>query len=138
MVLRYSLDEGAVAPTRAHPTDAGLDLRTPRAFLLPCHRAAVVDTGVHVQLPPGHCARVEPKSGLNVRGDILAFGLIDEGYTGSIVVKLYNLGRQGHYFDVGDAIAQLTVSPVAYPTPVRVSEVEGGPRGSNGFGSSGR
>ena len=32
----------------------------------------------------------------------------------------------------------ITVSPVAYPTPVRVSEVEGGPRGSNGFGSSGR
>lgn len=138
MELRYSLDEGAFPPERAHPTDAGLDLRTPRAFLLPPHGRAVVDTGVHVELPPGTCGRVEPKSGLNVRGDVLAFGLIDEGYTGSVVVKLYNLGMQGRHFGVGDKVAQLTVSPVLCPAPVEVAEVRGGPRGDAGFGSTGR
>lgn len=136
--IAYSLDEGAFEPIRAHQTDAGADLRTPFGFTLPPHGSMDVDTGVHVELPHGTCARVEPKSGLNVNGGIVAWGLIDEGYSGSIVVKLYNLGKLCHYFDRGDKIAQLTVSPVLYPAFERVGEVRGGERGSSGFGSTGR
>lgn len=135
--IRVQLDDGAYLPTRAHDTDAGADLRTPRAFLLPPHGTAVIDTGVHIELPANTCARVEPKSGLNVKSDVVCFGLVDEGYTGSIVVKLYNLGKVAHYFAAGDKVAQLTVSPVLYPTFVQVDEVRGGARGSAGFGSTG-
>lgn len=136
--VSYSLDEGAFEPIRAHPTDAGADLRTPFGFTLPPHWSRTVDTGVHVELPHGTCARVESKSGLNCKHDIVAWGLIDEGYSGSIVVKLYNLGGTAHRFNRGDKIAQLTVSPVLYPAFERVDEVQGGERGSAGFGSTGR
>ncbi len=132
------VDDGALIPTRAHPTDAGLDIFTPKAFMLPCHGRYTVKTGIHVQLPAGTCGRIEPKSGLNRDCDIVCWGLIDEGYTGEIEVKLYNLGKQTHWFGVGDKIAQLTVSPVIYPMPVKVDVIEGGPRGASGFGSSGR
>lgn len=137
MVIKVQLDEGAYMPERAHETDAGADLHTPFGFTLPCHHEMVVNTGVHIELPHGTCARVEPKSGLNVKASILGWGLIDEGYTGPIVVKLYNVGKLTHYFGPGDKIAQLTVSPVYYPGFEQVDEVGGGERGDGGFGSTG-
>ena len=136
--IRVKMDEGAYLPERFHDTDAGADLRTPRAFLLPPHGAAEVDTGVHIELPTGTCARVDPKSGLNIMASIVGFGLIDQGYTGSIKVKLYNLGMRSRYFAAGDKIAQLTVSPVLYPDFEQADEIEGGARGDAGFGSTGR
>ena len=136
--IRFKLDEGAYPPERAHGTDAGADLRTPFGFTLACHGEMVVDTGVHVELPSHTKAELVPKSGLNVKASIVGWGLIDEGYTGSIKVKLYNLGKQTHYFDKGDKIAQLVVSPVCYPTYVQADEIEGGERGDAGFGSTGK
>lgn len=136
--IRFKLDEGAYPPERAHDTDAGADLRTPEEFVLPSHYEAIIDTGVHVELPPHSRAELVPKSGLNVKASILGWGLIDEGYTGSIVVKLYNLGERSHLFRAGDKIGQLVVSPTYYPTYVKVDEIEGGERGDAGFGSTGR
>ena len=81
--MRVTLDEGAYPPTRAHATDAGLDLRTPCDVMLPPGASATVGTGVHVELPPGTCGLIVSKSGLNLRG-ITTTGLIDEGYTGEV------------------------------------------------------
>ena len=51
--LPVQLDEGAFMPERAHSTDAGLDLRSPLDVLIPCSGgSAIIDTGVHIQLPP--------------------------------------------------------------------------------------
>lgn len=135
--VNIQLDDGAYMPVREHATDAGADLRTPKAFLLPPHGSFEVDTGVHVELPHRLCARVEPKSGLNVRSGIVCFGLVDEGYSGSIVVKLYNLGKDPHYFNKGDKVAQMTICPVLYPGFRQVDEVKAGERADNGFGSTG-
>lgn len=136
-LIDVKLDDGAYMPERAHNTDAGADLRTPRGFTLPCHGEAVIDTGVHIQLPPNTKAELVPKSGLNVKASIVGWGLIDEGYTGSIVVKLYNIGKQTHCFNEGDKIGQLVISPVHYPSFREVDEIGGGERGDSGFGSTG-
>lgn len=136
--IRFALDEGAYQPERAHDTDAGADLRTPVGFTLPPHGSVTIDTGVHVELPPFTAGLLVPKSGLNIRCDAVDWGLIDEGYSGSIAVKLYNLGRHARYFDKGDKIAQLVVTLVAYPHYVQADEVTGGERGTDGFGSTGR
>ena len=64
--------------------------------------------------------------------------LIDEGYDGEIVVKLFNHGDEDYQIRVGDKISQLVVLPVLYPEVVIVPHlVNGGPRGSHGFGSTG-
>lgn len=138
MDIRFALDEGAYQPERAHATDAGADLRTPVGFTLPPHGSTTIDTGVHVELPHGTCGMLVPKSGLNVRCDAVGWGLIDEGYSGSVVVKLYNMGRHARYFDKGDKVAQLVVMPVAYPRYMQVDKVTGGERGTAGFGSTGK
>lgn len=137
LVIKMELDDGAYPLTRAYPTDAGADLRTPFDFMLWGHSSFSVDTGVHIELPHGYYARVASKSGLNVKHDIISEGVIDEGYSGSIVVRLHNLSKSPHMFARGDKISQLIIEPVAYASFEQVDSVVGGDRGVSGFGSTG-
>lgn len=136
--MEIILDDGAFMPSRGHKTDAGLDLRTPRPVTVPAYGSAIVDTGVHVELPHGCAGLLVSKSGLNVRHGITSTGLIDEGYTGSIVVKLYNHGGTDHAFEAGDKVTQLVVIPVVSEPLEQVSAFKATERGDNGFGSTGR
>lgn len=136
--MEIILDNGAYMPSRGHSTDAGLDLCTPKAVTVPAYGSAIVDTGVHVALPHGCAGLLVSKSGLNVRHDITSTGLIDEGYTGSIVVKLYNHGGGDYQLEAGDKITQLVVIQVIRESLEQVSVFNETERGSNGFGSTGR
>lgn len=136
--MEIMLDDGACMPSRGHKTDAGLDLRTPKLVTVPAYGTATVDTGVHVALPHGCAGLLVSKSGLNVKSDITSTGLIDEGYTGSIVVKLYNNGSEDHVFEAGDKITQLVVIPVVCEPLEQVAAFLPSERGDNGFGSTGR
>lgn len=132
------LDEGAYVPSRAHATDAGMDLRTPIKVTVPAHGSAVIDTGVHVQLPPECAGVLVSKSGLNVRHGMTSTGLIDEGFTGSIITRIYNDSDEDWTFEAGDKVTQLVVVPVRYVSIEIVPEISGGERGDAGYGSTGR
>lgn len=136
--MEVMLDNGAYMPSRGHEADAGLDLRTPKAVTVPAYGSAIVDTGVHVALPHECAGLLVSKSGLNVKHDITSTGLIDEGYTGSIVVKLYNHGGEDHEFEAGDKVTQLVVMPVVRESLEQVSAFRPSERGDAGFGSTGR
>ena len=136
MKVNVKLDEGAMMLERAHPTDAGADIRTPHDVTVPAHGSATVDTGIHVEVPDGYCGLLVSKSGLNVKHGILSDGLIDQGYDGSIVVKLYNHGDVAVTLLRGSKVSQLVLLPVLYAGFEQVDEIAGGPRGSNGFGST--
>lgn len=88
--MRVKLDRGAMAPTRAHDTDAGLDLYAAERVTVPTHGFAVVRTGTHVELPEGCAGLLVSKSGLCSRYGITTTGLIDEGFTGEILVTMFN------------------------------------------------
>lgn len=138
--MKIVLDDGAYMPERAHPTDAGIDLKTPVDFIVPsCGGHASVDTRVHVQLPRGTFGKIESKSGLNVKHNVVCCGgVIDENYTGSIVVQLYNFGPNDYYFSPGDKIAQLIVQPYLAHEMELADTLEETDRGDAGFGSTGR
>lgn len=136
--MEIILDNGASMPLRGHKTDAGLDLRTPKAVTVPAYGSVAVDTGVHVALPHGCAGLIVSKSGLNIKHDITSTGLIDEGYTGSIVVKLSNNKGEDFAFEAGDKISQLVVIPVICGPLEQVSAFNATERGDNGFGSTGR
>lgn len=151
--MKIKLDKGAIMPTRAHEADAGLDLYAPCDVSLDknivttpdgmfCYRAglysAVVDTGVHIELPPNTVGMIKSKSGLNVKDGLITEGVIDEGYTGSIVVKLYSLSEQTLFIEKGSKIAQLVILPIVKPELELVDELKKTERGDNGFGSTGR
>lgn len=138
--MRIYLENGAFEPTRAYDNDAGLDIRARKDATVPANGSAIFRTGVHVKLPEGHAGVLISKSGLNVKHDITSTGLIDEGYSGEIVVKLFNHSRGNDYkVKAGDKISQLVIVPVRYEPVEIVSEIwHDTGRGSNGFGSSGR
>lgn len=136
--MKIKLDPMAWIPERAHDTDAGLDLKSPLNITVPARGSAIIDTGVHIQLPPGTAGMLKSKSGLNVKHGITSEGVIDEGYTGSIVVKLYNHTFDDYHVNIGDKISQLVIVPILTPELEFVDDLEGGERGDNGFGSTGR
>ena len=141
MILKVKLDEGAFAPTTAHKADAGYDLRTPKAFTIQPECFATIDTGVHMAIPEGYVGLLKSKSGLNVKNHLTGEGVIDSGYTGSIVCKLYHHGHlnsPGKHFDRGDKIIQILLVPIIKPEIEIVDSLEDTDRGDNGFGSSGR
>lgn len=137
--MKVMLEEGAYIPIRAHDADAGLDLRCRDTALIEAGASYVFDTGVHIALPTGTYGKIESKSGLNVRYDIVSCGgTIDEGYTGSIKVKLYNLGNEAYVFDRGDKIAQLIIMDCIKPKIEQVETLSETERGDKGFGSTGK
>ena len=125
-------------PTRAHSTDAGLDLYAKEGQIVSAKESAQFDTGVHIQLPPGTAGLLVSKSGLNCNNDITSTGLIDEDYTGSIRVKLYNHGGYDYRVKAGDKISQLVILPVIKPELELAEELEETERGDGGFGSTDR
>ena len=136
--MKVMLDEGAYMPTRAHSMDTGLDLYSPVDVMIMPRANAVIDTGVHVELPLGSVGFLKSKSGLNVRHGILGEGVIDAGYTGSIRVKLYNHSGDTYKIRRGDKITQLVILPVILPDLEQVDRMEDTERGCGGFGSTGR
>lgn len=138
--MKIILDVGAYMPTYAHDADAGMDLRTPVAFIVPAHGSYTVDTGVHMQIPLGQVGFIKSKSGLNVKGGLTATGVVDSGFSGSIRVKLYNHSDEDYMFSRGDKITQLVLLYIAKPEDgfEVVDHFEETERGDNGFGSTGR
>lgn len=137
--MNIYVETGAYVPERAHKTDAGLDIKSRETMLVKAHRGALCHTGLHVQLPHNTAGLLVSKSGLNVKHGITSTGLIDEGYTGEIMVKLYNHSDSDYLVHAGDKISQLVVIPVLYEDiHFRDSLDENTDRGNSGFGSSGR
>lgn len=137
--MKVKLDEGAYMPVRCHSTDAGLDLRAKADQVVPANGSAIFRTGVHVEIPHGMAGIMLSKSGLNIWYEITSRGLIDEGYTGEVVVKLHNHGANDYKVKAGDKISQLVIVPVLYEDVELVDELDQNTeRGSDGFGSTGR
>ena len=138
MIMKVMLDKDAYMPVRAHKDDAGLDLRSPDTFIVKAGKSLKIDSGVHVGIPAGYVGFLKAKSGLNVKYGITCTGVIDAGYTGSIVVKLYNNGSDDVLFERGDKLTQLVILPIVCPDLVQVDSLEDTERGDAGFGSTGR
>ena len=141
--MKVYLDSGAFPPAKAHPSDAGYDLRTPIDFFVyPNGGCYLIDTGIHVEIPEGMYGKIESKSGLAVFNGVLApMGVIDSNYRGPIKVLLYNHGKGKKYFKAGDKICQLILHRYA-DEPIEIVKsldaMTDTDRGSKGFGSTGR
>ena len=142
MKLQIVCDDRRLMPTRAHATDAGLDLRCAHklgVILLPGQRE-LVNTGVAVNIPPGYVGLVHPRSGHAHKYGITvnnAPGTIDAGYTGTIKVNLINHGQDAVSIGYGERIAQLIIQRVELPELEVVDSLETTARGTAGHGSTG-
>ena len=150
------LNDSAIIPTKAYPTDSGFDLCASKDVIIGPGETAVVPTGIAVELPPGYEAQVRPRSGITAKTKLrVQLGTIDNEYRGEIGVIVDNIARYGlgvdyySFYDCdtewgaykirkGDRIAQLVIQPIptveAYEVDGELKETD---RGEGGFGSSG-
>jgi len=136
--LRVKYDNGAFKLKRAHPTDAGLDIRAIKDGIVRARQSATFHTGVHIELPENTAGLLVSKSGLMINNDITSTGLIDEGFSGEIMVKLFNHGYEDYSVHAGDKIGQLVVIPTRYEPVEEAESINCGERGESGYGSTGR
>lgn len=138
MKIKVKLDPGSCMPTRAHNTDAGLDLFSPVRQVIRANDWVSIDTGVHVEIPEGYVGMITSKSGLMVNEGITSRGTIDCGYTGSIKAVLFNHSRKDYIVEKGQKITQLVIMPIITPEPEVGDSLEPTERGNGGFGSTGK
>lgn len=135
------LHDHATLPTRAHDTDAGLDLYAAEKVGIPVLGRNLVGTGIAVAIPAGHVGYITPRSGMAFSSGITilnAPGTIDAGYTGEIKVNLVNHGQAPYVVTPGQRIGQLIIQPIVLPEVEEVSQLEPSERGGHGHGSTGK
>ena len=131
---------GADLPTRAHPTDAGLDLYAAETVQVAPRVVTLVPTGIAVAIPEGHVGILAARSSLAAKKAMTlanGVGVIDADYRGEIKVPIIPLDGCHNLIQAGQKIAQLIILPIALPTVEVVTELPETDRGDGGFGSSG-
>ncbi|HUA34513.1 MAG TPA: dUTP diphosphatase [Candidatus Binataceae bacterium] len=122
---------------------AGVDLMADldgRIEMAPGERRAV-PTGIAIEIPDGYEGQVRPRSGRAIKEGLTMInspGTIDADYRGEVKVLLVNLGQAPIIIEPGDRIAQLVIAPVIRAEIVEVDSLTDTPRGSGGFGHTGR
>lgn len=141
--MKYFLKDGLKQPTRAYPSDAGLDLRANIDINILPNAREYVPTGIFTEIPENHMGMVVPRSGLSTKSGLMlanSIGVIDSNYRGEIVVCMYNSSANSVTIKKNDRIAQLIVVPVFIPVVVNVDKLDKlskTDRKDKGFGSSG-
>ena len=141
MKLRIKVVDPALTPIRAHPGDAGLDLKTSKNIEIYPRGLVTVSSGVSVEIPHGYVGLVFARSGFGKRYGIgipNGVGVIDSGYRGEIAVTLTNNGQFPFTAKKYDRIAQLVIVPIVLSDIQIVEELSASERGTGGFGSTGR
>jgi dUTP pyrophosphatase len=137
------LNEDAIFPEYAYPTDSGFDLYSTEEVKLSPFGRALVPTGLKLSFDIGYEIQVRPKSGLALKQGITVLntpGTVDSGYNGEIMVIVFKTNQTEFTIPKGMKIAQAVLCPVIngkYVNLQLVDKIEDKDRGANGFGSTG-
>ncbi len=127
----------AKEPTRAHASDAGLDLYAFGNYSIPPKGKEVLRTGIKMAIPDGHVGLIWDKSGIAKTGLHTTGGVIDSGYRGEILINIVNLSEDIIHIAHGQKIAQILIQKIEAPKIVEGEISSDTERGIGGFGSTG-
>jgi dUTP pyrophosphatase len=142
--LKFSkIHPDAVSPKYNYETDSGFDLHSIEELEVPSLGRSIVKTGLKFEIPIGSELQIRPKSGLALKQGLTVLntpGTVDQGYTGEVMVIVFNASDSTIKIKKGMKIAQGVLSPVFAGRMVNlheVVEINEKDRGDNGFGSTG-
>ncbi|MCX7117738.1 MAG: dUTP diphosphatase [Legionellales bacterium] len=131
-------------PTYATDGSAGIDLRVclDEPLQIAPSETVLLPTGIAIHIAtPDVAAVILPRSGLGHKHGIVLgnlVGLIDSDYQGELKISCWNRSADHFTIHPGDRIAQLVFLPVIKAEFSVVESFTDTPRGTSGFGSSGR
>ncbi len=133
------LSDTAKLPTKAHDSDAGYDLYLDEQKLLYPGEFARITTNIAIQFSGTayNAGVIRARSSAFAKG-LMIQGLIDQDYSGTVFVQVWNVSRDVLRLEKGDRIAQLILLHAGSPEVLEVSELTATVRGNKGFGSSGK
>jgi len=120
MLLEYCrIREDVTPPTRAHPSDAGVDVHFCPADNEPVTIAPgesrILSTGLRFGVPHGYMLEVKNRSSVaSKRSLIVGACVIDSGYDGEVFINLHNVGNTAQIVEHGTKIAQVVMIPVVH------------------------
>ena len=127
------MNDGAIIPTRPSKGSAGLDLYSNIDVDIDINSIKKVNTGIHVSLPQNTYGSIRDKSSLATKGILTLSGVIDNDYTGEIIVTITSL-IEPIKIKKGQKIAQLIVSNILYPEIKKVKYLKDTEKNDKGFG----
>ena len=141
MILKFKrVHPDAILPAYAHPSDAGMDIRSVEDLTIGPGKRALVKTGLVMLLPPNYEAQVRPRSGLALKKGVTVLntpGTIDADYRGEIGVVLINLSNEDFVVEDGERIAQMVIARHEQGEFVPVDVLDETERGEGGYGHTG-
>ena len=102
------------------------------------HETIKLPTGWAFQPPEGYMLQILQRSGLASKGLIPLGGILDEDYTGEVIVIMLNTTDKYLSINNGDRIAQMAIRPYYQGEFELVDELDETERGDGGFGSTGK
>lgn len=143
MTIRYKkLSDKAVAPVKAHNTDAGFDLTCTKITSELNEAGQVIlvyHTDIAVEIPYGYFGALVPRSSISNKTVSLTncMGVIDSGYRGEIMAKFRNtIDAVPALYNAGERFAQLLILPVPDVQFEESDTLSDSDRGANGYGST--
>lgn len=135
--------ENAVIPQYQSNGAACFDLVAATKKLRPEKVGPVLeyDTGIAVEVPPGHVGLIFPRSSITTGVNLTlgnCVGVIDSDYRGSIKFQFKKSSENFPLkdYDVGDRIGQMMIIPIPFVDIMEVQELSETLRGEAGFGST--
>ena len=101
------------------------------------HETIKLPTGWAFQPSEGYMLQILQRSGLASKGLIPLGGILDEDYTGEVIVIMLNTTDKYLSINNGDRIAQMAIRPYYQGEFELVDELDETERGNGGFGSTG-
>ena len=127
------MNDNAIIPARASKRSADLDLYSSIDTRIEIGSIKKVNTGICVSLPENSYGSIRDKSSLAAKGLITLGGVIDNDYTGEIIIIMTSL-IEPKKIKQGQKIAQLIVSNVMYLEIKLVKFLKSTERNDKGFG----
>ena len=127
------IKDNAIILARASKRSAALDLYSTIDSCIEVGSIKKLNTGIRVSLPENTYGSIRDKSSLAAKGLLTLGGVIDNDYTGEIIVIMTSL-IEPIKIKQGQKIAQLIVSNILYPEIKLLTFLKSTERNDKGFG----
>ena len=119
MIIEYArVREDIIPPTRAHASDAGLDLYwncsdDKKSVIIEPGESILLESGLRFGVPHNFMLKIENRSSIASKKKLLVgANVVDSAFDGEVFINLINVGNEPQTIYRGDKIAQAILIPV--------------------------